>query len=109
MDRLRASLNNSPNPLTPDLQTFSAHEIRGPRSQFRSFGPATKWWIKWMRIVQLAFRVLEMIVAAGILFLMIVITEVSPLTAWVMRITVSGIHLIRPCLCLIPNQLHYTP
>lgn len=42
-----------------------------------------------MRIVQLAFRVLEMIAAAGILFLMIVITEVSLLTAWVMRITVS--------------------
>lgn len=42
-----------------------------------------------MRILQLAFRVLEMIVAAGILFLMIVITEVSLLTAWVMRITVS--------------------
>lgn len=53
-----------------------------------------------MRIVQLAFRVLEMIVAAGILFLMIVITEVSPLTAWVMRITVSR---SPPCLCLTPT------
>lgn len=42
-----------------------------------------------MRVVQLAFRVLEMIVAAGILFLMIAITKVSLLTAWVMRITVS--------------------
>lgn len=50
-----------------------------------------------MRLVQLAFRVLEMIVAAGILFLMIVITEVSLLTAWVMRITVSRNSL---CLCL---------
>lgn len=45
-----------------------------------------------MRILQLAFRVLEMIAAAGILFFMIVITEVSPLTAWVMRITVRAIH-----------------
>lgn len=53
-----------------------------------------------MRIVQLAFRVLEMIVAAGILFLMIVITEVSPLTAWVMRITVSR---SPPRLCLTPT------
>lgn len=82
-----------------------AHEIRGPRPQWTSFGPSTKWWIKWMRIVQLAFRVLEMIVAAGILFLMIVITEVSPLTAWVMRITAGAVlihcvygifHLARP-------------
>ncbi|KAJ0115394.1 hypothetical protein J7T55_012673 [Diaporthe amygdali] len=82
-----------------------AHEIRGPRSPFRTFGPATKWWIKWMRILQLAFRVLEMIAAAGILFFMIVITEVSPLTAWVMRITAGAVlihcvygifHLARP-------------
>jgi hypothetical protein len=42
-----------------------------------------------MRIVQLAFRVLEMIAAAGILFLMIVIIKANLLTAWVMRITVS--------------------
>lgn len=44
-----------------------------------------------MRIVQLAFRVLEMIAAAGILFFMIVIIKVNPLTAWVLRITVSRI------------------
>ncbi|KAI3402259.1 hypothetical protein diail_188 [Diaporthe ilicicola] len=46
-----------------------------------------------------------MIVAAGILFLMIVITQVSPLTAWVMRITVSAVCLVRPCLCLTPTKL----
>ncbi|KKY37522.1 hypothetical protein UCDDA912_g02411 [Diaporthe ampelina] len=82
-----------------------AHEIRGPRPQWKSFGPTTKWLIKWMRVVQLAFRVLEMIVAAGILFLMIAITKVSLLTAWVMRITAGAVlihcvygilHLARP-------------
>jgi hypothetical protein len=36
-----------------------------------------------------------MVAAAGILFFMIVMTNVSPLTAWVMRITVS--REPRPC------------
>lgn len=52
-----------------------------------------------MRILQLAFRVLEMIAAAGILFFMIVIIKVNLLTAWVMRITVSR---NPPCLSLTP-------
>ncbi|KAH8751981.1 hypothetical protein F5883DRAFT_206504 [Diaporthe sp. PMI_573] len=82
-----------------------AHEVRGPRPQWKTFGPATKWWIKWMRIVQLAFRVLEMIAAAGVLFLMIVIIKANLLTAWVMRITAGAVlihcvygifHLARP-------------
>lgn len=55
-----------------------------------------------MRILQLAFRVLEMIVAAGILFFMIVIIKVSLLTAWVMRITVS-----RNPPSLSPDTVHF--
>lgn len=51
-------------------------------------GHRTKWWIKWLRILQLGFRVLQLIAAAGILFLMIIIDDVSLLTAWVLRITV---------------------
>ncbi|KUI54855.1 hypothetical protein VP1G_02248 [Cytospora mali] len=70
-----------------------AHEVRGPRAPFKTFGAKTKWWIKWIRVVQLGLRVLELIAAAGILFLFIIIDDVSALTAWVVRIT-SGVVII---------------
>lgn len=72
--------------------THSAHEVRLPRAPFKTFGPQIKWWIKWTRIVQLGLRVLELIAAAGILFLFIIISDVDALTAWVMRIVVGAPH-----------------
>lgn len=62
---------------------------------FKTFGPRTKWWIKWIRVVQLVLRVFEMIAAAGILFLFIAIDNVTSLTAWVVRITVSLISYMK--------------
>lgn len=46
-----------------------------------------------MRIVQLGLRVFELIAAAGILFLFIIIDNVNALTAWVVRITVGLLHI----------------
>lgn len=67
----------------------SAHEVLGQRrTDFRQMGRRTKGWIKGMRVVQLGLRVLELNGAIGILVLMILINNVEPLTAWVMRITV---------------------
>ncbi|KAJ9154973.1 P-loop containing nucleoside triphosphate protein [Pleurostoma richardsiae] len=64
-----------------------AHEVLGQRKPYRVLGARSKQWIKRMRKVQLALRVLEFIGAAGILVLMILISHVNGLTAWVMRIT----------------------
>lgn len=44
--------------------------------------------------MQLGLRVLELIAAAGILFLFIIISNVDALTAWVMRIVVGASHTI---------------
>lgn len=60
----------------------------GRTAFFRPMSSTTKWWIKFMRYVQLFLRVLEMIGGGGLLTLMILISNVDPLTAWVMRITV---------------------
>lgn len=48
----------------------------------------TKEWIKVMRKVQLALRILELNGAIGLLVLMILITGTDPLIGWIMRITV---------------------
>ncbi|KAI5920249.1 hypothetical protein F4810DRAFT_447627 [Camillea tinctor] len=67
----------------PDL-----HEVpTGRNSKFRPMSSTTKWWIKWMRYFQMVLRALELIGGIGLLGLMIVISNVDPLTAWVMRIT----------------------
>ncbi|ROW05494.1 hypothetical protein VSDG_00206 [Cytospora chrysosperma] len=90
-----------------------AHQFRGPRAPFKTFGPNTTWWIKWIRGVQLGLRVLELIAAAGILFLFIVIDNVNELTAWVVRITAGVIvihsiygiaHLARPAAARPPGS-----
>ncbi|KAI1377559.1 hypothetical protein F4677DRAFT_40658 [Hypoxylon crocopeplum] len=83
-----------------------AHEVpTGRTSQFRPMSSTSKWWIKTMRYIQLFFRVFEMISGAGLLVLMILIDNVDPLTAWVMRITPGVVaiscvyaiwHFIRP-------------
>ncbi|KAI1497680.1 hypothetical protein F5X99DRAFT_432752 [Biscogniauxia marginata] len=67
----------------PDL-----HEVpTGRTSKFRPMGSTTKWWIKWMRYFQLVLRAFEMVAGIGLLTLMIIISNVDPLTSWVMRIT----------------------
>ncbi|KAI0387597.1 hypothetical protein F5Y04DRAFT_267700 [Hypomontagnella monticulosa] len=83
-----------------------AHQVpTGRTSQFRPMSSTSKWWIKCMRYVQLFFRILEMVAAGGLLTLMILITNVDPLTSWVMRITPGVValscvyaiwHFIRP-------------
>jgi hypothetical protein len=50
---------------------------------------ATKWLIKWTRYLQLVLRTLELVAAAGLLTLMILITKVTPLAAWILRIAVG--------------------
>lgn len=83
-----------------DLAPYSAQAVPEPRKQYKALGPRTKWWIKWLRIAQICWRVLQLVAAAGILFLMIIIDNVNPLTAWVLRITVCptihGSHGCRP-------------
>lgn len=59
------------------------------RLNFRTVGRSTKTWIRWMRGVQLGLRVLELVAAVGLLVLMVLISNVEPLTGWVVRITVS--------------------
>ncbi|KAI1409359.1 hypothetical protein F5Y13DRAFT_193365 [Hypoxylon sp. FL1857] len=83
-----------------------AHEVPiGRISTFRPMSGTTKWWIKFMRYVQLFLRIFEMIGGGGLLTLMILIGNVDPLTAWVMRITPGVVaiscvyaiwHFIRP-------------
>ena len=50
--------------------------------------PSVKKWIKWMRIVQLILRCLEMLCAIGLLVLMILIKGVDVAAGWIMRIVV---------------------
>lgn len=85
----------------PDAQAVPT----GRTAFFRPMSSTTKWWIKFMRYVQLFLRVLEMIGGGGLLTLMILISNVDPLTAWVMRITPGVVaiscvyaiwHFIRP-------------
>ncbi|KAI0597960.1 hypothetical protein F4775DRAFT_558295 [Biscogniauxia sp. FL1348] len=67
----------------PDL-----HEVpTGRTTRFQPMSSTTKSWIKWMRYVQVVLRALEMIAGVGLLGLMIIISNVDPLTAWIMRIT----------------------
>ncbi|PBP22330.1 hypothetical protein BUE80_DR006876 [Diplocarpon rosae] len=48
--------------------------------------PSVKKWVKWMRIIQLVLRCLELIAALGLLVLMILIKGVDVSTGWIMRI-----------------------
>ncbi|KAI0150419.1 hypothetical protein GGR57DRAFT_195260 [Xylariaceae sp. FL1272] len=65
-----------------------AHEVLPGRTyaNFRPMSDRAKWWIKWTRYFQLAFRAIELLAAAGLLALMILIDKVQPLTAWILRI-----------------------
>ncbi|KAI1481446.1 hypothetical protein F4774DRAFT_32127 [Daldinia eschscholtzii] len=83
-----------------------AHAVlTGRTSMFKPMSSTTKWWIKFMRYVQLFLRILEMIGGGCLLVLMILITNVDPLVSWIMRIAPGVVaiscvyaiwHLIRP-------------
>jgi hypothetical protein len=51
--------------------------------------PSVKKWVKWMRIIQLVLRCLELLCACGLLAMMILIRGVDTSTGWIMRIVVG--------------------
>ncbi|TLS28845.1 hypothetical protein PpBr36_01234 [Pyricularia pennisetigena] len=84
----------------PDAQAVLPHRTNNKR-----IGERTKRWIVRLRIVQLCLRVPELIGAAGVLAMFILLTDVPELTSWIMRIAAAGIathnaysiyHLQRP-------------
>ena len=54
----------------------------------KPMNPSIKKWIKWMRIIQLVLRCLELPCAIGLLVLMILIKGVDVAAGWIMRIVV---------------------
>ncbi|PSR78021.1 hypothetical protein BD289DRAFT_444509 [Coniella lustricola] len=70
-----------------------SHVVPEPRKHFKALGPRTKAGITWLRIASLALRVLQTIAAAGVLFLFVIIDDVSALTAWILRIT-AGVNML---------------
>ncbi|RYO73948.1 hypothetical protein DL764_011022 [Monosporascus ibericus] len=66
----------------PDAQAVPP----GRSMNFRPMSGTSKWWIKFTRHVQLALRCLELVGGLGLVALMILISEVEPKLAWVMRI-----------------------
>ncbi|KAI1116888.1 hypothetical protein F5Y14DRAFT_405635 [Nemania sp. NC0429] len=83
-----------------------AHAVPVGRTyNFRPMSDTTKWLIRWTRYLQLVLRALELIAAGGLLTLMILISKVPSLTAWILRIAPGVIvicsayailHLARP-------------
>ncbi|KAI1186228.1 hypothetical protein F5B17DRAFT_369279 [Nemania serpens] len=83
-----------------------AHVVPTGRTyNFRPMSDTTKWLIRWTRYLQLVLRALELIAGAGLLTLMILISKVPSLTAWILRIAPGVIvicsayailHLSRP-------------
>ncbi|RYP73718.1 hypothetical protein DL771_003431 [Monosporascus sp. 5C6A] len=79
-----------PKPQGP-LVTFNRHPDAhavppGRHMNFRPMSGTSKWWIKFTRRVQLVFRCFELVGGLGLVALMILISEVEPKLAWVMRI-----------------------
>ncbi|EGX94659.1 hypothetical protein CCM_02930 [Cordyceps militaris CM01] len=91
----RASWEPKPKrkPQTGPLLSFNAHpdthEVLQQRSAYQQLGKKTQKAIKWVRGWQLLCRVLEFNGALGILILMILLTGVNGILAWIMRIVVS--------------------
>ncbi|EFQ27555.1 hypothetical protein CGRA01v4_03085 [Colletotrichum graminicola] len=74
-----------------------AHLVLSHRSNnYVSLSPRMKSWIKSIRLVQLGLRVVELIGAAGLLALLILLTNIETLASWVMRITlgVATVHCL---------------
>lgn len=55
----------------------------------RPMSPSAKWWILALRKAQIGLRGLELVAGLGLLALMILLSNVDFMTAWVMRIAVS--------------------
>lgn len=53
---------------------------------------SVKKWVKWMRIIQLVLRCLEILGACGQLVMMILIRKVDITSGWIMRIVVSELY-----------------
>ena len=51
----------------------------------------TKQFIVWIRRVLLGLRVIQLLAAAGVLVLMILITEVHSETSWLLRVLVRNL------------------
>ncbi|KAK1755981.1 hypothetical protein QBC47DRAFT_201251 [Echria macrotheca] len=66
-----------------------SHMVPTGRMNFRTIGRSTKSWIKGMRKLQFCLRLLELVAAVGMLVLMVLISNVEPLTGWVLRITLA--------------------
>ncbi|RWA05903.1 hypothetical protein EKO27_g9204 [Xylaria grammica] len=83
-----------------------AHAVPSGRTyNFRPMSDTSKWLIRWTRYLQLVLRASELIAGAGLLTLMILISNVAPLAAWILRIAPGVIvlcsayailHLSRP-------------
>lgn len=74
----------------------SAHVVLTHRSNdYRPLGSKTKALIKGVRVLQLVLRALELVGAAGILALYVLMTNVATVVAWMLRIAVS-----LPLICL---------
>ncbi|KAJ6785959.1 hypothetical protein PWT90_08070 [Aphanocladium album] len=73
-----------------------AHEALRQRSDYRQLGKKTEKAIKWVRGWQLVCRVLEFNGDLGILILMILLSHVNGITAWIMRIMsgLAGLHSV---------------
>lgn len=65
-------------------------------NDYQSLSPRIKTLIKCLRVLQLALRVLQLIGAAGILTLYILMTNVPTVAAWILRIAVSAPFEFRP-------------
>ncbi|KAK2006610.1 hypothetical protein LZ32DRAFT_595234 [Colletotrichum eremochloae] len=90
----RASWEPKPRIPKPEgpLVTFNrhpdAHLVLSHRSNnYVSLSPRMKSWINSIRLVQLGLRTVELIGAAALLTLLILLTNIETLASWVMRIT----------------------
>ncbi|KAJ6444215.1 hypothetical protein O9K51_02609 [Purpureocillium lavendulum] len=86
-----------PQPTGP-LVSFNRHPdahliLANQQTNYAPLGRRTKICIKWLRHLQLALRVLQLCGAAGILTLMILVTNVEPAAAWMLRIA-AGISMM---------------
>ncbi|CAJ0551198.1 Ff.00g111280.m01.CDS01 [Fusarium sp. VM40] len=73
------------------------HEVLTYRAnEYASMSPRSKSFIKWLRHLQSALRVLQLVGALGLLALMVLIDKVPTLEGWVMRITpaVAIVHCV---------------
>ncbi|KAI1436168.1 hypothetical protein GGR50DRAFT_653035 [Xylaria sp. CBS 124048] len=88
------------------LVSFNQHPdyqgvITGRTYDVRRMSDTTLWLIRWTRYAQLGLRAVELIAGAGLLVLMILITNAPPLVAWILRI-VPGVIII----CSVYAILH---